>query len=115
MTPEEAQDRCDDLTDLYGLPPYRLMLDGRLGTGGWHLGSQRVIKISKHMNDQEFDETLRHELAHALVYRDCPQARDAHGPEWKEKARLLGAVPEACTAPETEWLQARRARKRRVS
>ena len=113
MTPEQAQAACDDLTDLYGLEPHRLYMDARLLTGGWILPERRVIKVSPHMDDAHFWNTLRHEIAHALVYRDHPEATHVHGPEWKEKARLLGAIPEACTAPTTEALACRRSRRRR--
>lgn len=43
---------------------------------------------------EEIENTIRHEIAHALVGPDVK----SHGPEWKFKAIEVGARPEACTS-----------------
>lgn len=55
----------------------------------------------------QMDETIRHEIAHALA---GPWAK--HGPEWKAWARKVGATPKACAdipkdqAPKSKYLYA---------
>lgn len=56
------------------------------------------------------EETIRHEIAHALTYRDRALRGDraSHGPEWQANAIRVGARPEAyageeVTEPPRKW------------
>ena len=61
--------------------------------------TEGIIHLSRRLIDHEDDgvviDTILHEIAHALT---SPGAQ-AHGKEWREIARRLGAKPEACYDP----------------
>lgn len=109
-TNDWLQAYCDDLTSLYGLPPVLALFDARTSTGGYYVvGDYRVV-ISPHMTDAGTIDVIRHELAHHRTHHlfGYPKV-EAHGAEWKESARLMGAIPSPCAAETTPKLQQRRA------
>ena len=59
--------------------------------------NKTIILSSHHIEthpDEEVEDTIRHEIAHALTPNDS-----AHGLEWKAKASEVGARPIACSGP----------------
>jgi predicted SprT family Zn-dependent metalloprotease len=72
-----------------------------LGRGKNLLGTcchrKREIKISRYQiqlgTDAEILDTIRHEVAHALI-----PVKHGHDWVWRQKARELGAIPKACQA-----------------
>lgn len=77
-------------------------LDGTKDLGQCDL-SNLTISLSKqyvvHGDPELVDDTLRHEIAHALVTEDVgalvySSQLEGHGKEWKEKCKITGAKPE---------------------
>lgn len=92
----------------------RAMLDHGLsgwafgfGRGRRTLGSTRVsagssvgvIRVSRHLiahgTPEQIDDTLLHEIAHAVAFRRHGRKAMNHGPLWRSVARDVGAVPRA--------------------
>lgn len=70
----------------------------------------RMNKLTAYINpDHHVENTLRHEIAHALVGIGY-----GHGPVWQAKAVELGARPSHCTADDYE-MPPRRERKPRLA
>lgn len=69
--------------------------DNAKSRGGQCDHTYRRITMSRHLvpmwSDQEVLDTLKHEVAHALV-----GAGQGHGPVWARKMRELGVKPERC-------------------
>lgn len=61
--------------------------------------SRKIVR----MNDRaEVEDTIRHEIAHALAPRTA-----AHGPVWEAFCEVTGAKPQRCSdakAPEPGWV-----------
>jgi predicted SprT family Zn-dependent metalloprotease len=73
-------------------------------TVGWCFRETKTIAYSLyflHNDPAEIENTIRHEIAHAL----CPPYRDyngrwvKHGAEWRAMAIRVGARPDRCAAP----------------
>jgi len=91
---------------------------------------KKLITLSRHivqLNSQiDVEDTIRHEIAHALVTEDkltfhaknpfssdfgrrSISRRDIHGADWKAKCLITGAKPERCydgavvVAPKGNW------------
>lgn len=64
-------------------------------------GGVREISLSRALtlsNDAtEVEETLRHEIAHALAPMHA-----SHGPRWREACKLTGARPQSCYGSEVK-------------
>jgi predicted SprT family Zn-dependent metalloprotease len=81
--------------DHYGLDDWTFAFSNDIHTVGWCSYKHKTIKYSKkytHHDWKEIEDTLLHEIAHALV---GPKVK-AHGVEWRRKAREVGARPETC-------------------
>ncbi len=102
----------DRLASRFGLDPAKVRLSRRKLTGGEIVyGPPHRIVISAHLPPAEREDTLRHEAAHAWVWRvDGPRA--GHGPLFRKLSRTLGARDGG--APETAALREFRARRARV-
>jgi predicted SprT family Zn-dependent metalloprotease len=62
--------------------------------------SEKLIAFSLyylHQPMEEIEETIRHEIAHALV-----DPKHGHDWVWKDMARRVGARPERCAPPEVK-------------
>jgi len=87
-------------------------LMGEYGLDGWtftfgravhQYGScdprKRVIRLSGPLTDTndraQVEDTIRHEIAHALVAESYGRSARPHGPEWRRTAQLVGADPQA--------------------
>jgi predicted SprT family Zn-dependent metalloprotease len=61
---------------------------------------RKVISLSIHLvrlnSREECEDTVLHEIAHALAGRHA-----GHGPKWKAACRLVGARPERCYSSDT--------------
>ena len=92
----------DRMAARFGLDPARVRLSRRKLTGGEIIyGPPHTITISAHLPRYEREETLRHEAAHAWVFRrQGPRA--GHGPLFQRLARQIGA--RRGPAPETPAL-----------
>ncbi len=94
MTPGEAQALGEKLLRDHGLDDWRFAFDrarSRLGACHFH---RRTITLSRHLvalnGRAEIEETLLHEIAHALV-----GPGHGHGPAWQRMARRIGIPPRA--------------------
>ena len=59
----------------------------------------RTILINSDLAEQypeQLRDTVIHEMAHCLVYRNVPHRCKPHGPEWQDMMYLLGIEPETC-------------------
>jgi len=91
----------------FGLPPARVVVTGRRATGGViQYGPPHVIRISAFMSEEDREQTLRHETAHAICH-DRWGPSEGHSARFWGVARQLGVTRR--TAPETERLAAIRA------
>lgn len=88
--------------------------DSQVGTAVSTAGScnttRRKITISGHvaaMNPPaDTLDTIRHEIAHALVFEKYGQTVEPHGPEWAAMCRRTGAQPNAThtlNTPQPRW------------
>ena len=102
----------DRLAARFGLDPARVRLSRRKLTGGEIVyGPPHRIVISAHLSPAEQEDTLRHEAAHAWVWRvDGP--RSGHGRLFRKLSRTLGARDGG--APETPALREFREKRARV-
>jgi predicted SprT family Zn-dependent metalloprotease len=79
---------------------------------GGCLYHEKIIQLSlpfvEHCPSDEVEDTIRHEIAHALVYNLHGSKVAAHGPEWVKMCKVTGANPDAtCKAkgmPNGAWL-----------
>ncbi len=103
----------DRLASRFGLDAARVRLSRRKLTGGEIVyGPPHRIVISAHLSPAEQEDTLRHEAAHAWVWRiDGPRA--GHGALFRRLSRTLGARDGG--APETAALREFREKRARVA
>ena len=81
-----------------GLDDWKFELSNGINTVGWCDYRSKTISYSKrylHVGWNEIEDTILHEIAHALVGPDVK----SHGYEWKAMARKVGARPERCAPP----------------
>ena len=102
----------DRLAFRFGLDAARVRLSRRKLTGGEIVyGPPHRIVISAHLSPAEQEDTLRHEAAHAWVWRiEGPRA--GHGALFRRLSRTLGARDGG--APETAALREFREKRARV-
>src|SRR3982751_2235298 len=94
-----ASKLCKDLLTQYGLPKWHVVLNMDSNVpfvGKCDHGTQTIILSAIAVDihpDCEVEDTIRHEIAHALVgpYK-------GHGKEWQDKAIELGATPTSCSS-----------------
>lgn len=102
----------DRLSFRFGFDPARVRLSRRKLTGGEIVyGPPHAIVISAHLSPAEQEDTLRHEAAHAWVWR-LEGPREGHGRLFRRLSRALGAKDGG--APETAALRRFRERGARV-
>ena len=81
----------DRIAARFGLDPARVRLSRRKLTGGEIIyGPPHRITISAHLSPAERRETLRHEAAHAWVFR-LEGPRSGHGALFRRLSRQIGA------------------------
>ena len=103
----------DRLSTRFGFGPARVRLSRRKLTGGQIVyGRPHRITISDHLSPSEQEDTLRHEAAHAWVWKAEGARAAAHGPLFRRLACRLGAKDGH--APETLALREFRAARARV-
>lgn len=107
MTQSEAEEVARLLMAQYGLSDWKFEFDHaktRCGSCDW---DKQVISLSRYfvrMNDQsEIQETVRHEIAHALAGPNT-----GHGAKWRAIARSIGAIPKpyadiGISLPKERW------------
>src|SRR6516162_7599441 len=82
----------DRLSTRFGFGPARVRLSRRKLTGGQIVyGRPHRITISDHLSPSEQEDTLRHEAAHAWVWKAEGARAAAHGPLFRRLACRLGA------------------------
>lgn len=89
--------RADELLRQHGLGDWTFELSRGKHTLGHCDHEDRQIVFSEyylHLPMEEIEDTLLHEIAHALVGPD-----HGHGAVWKRKCREIGAKPERLAAP----------------
>jgi predicted SprT family Zn-dependent metalloprotease len=89
-----------DLMNQHGLQDWKFeWSNNKTGAAGYTNFTSKVITLSKpHAqvhSAAEVDDTIRHEIAHALAGFHA-----GHGYQWQVLARQLGAKPEATMSPE---------------
>src|SRR5271157_5012178 len=114
----DAEKLAKELMAQFGLSDWIFEFDNakrRYGSclhnsGGWRsvqlLGTAKgKITLSSELtlvnNREQVEDTIRHEIAHALVKptpRVRGQKRDHHGAEWKAMCAKTGATPRACVS-----------------
>ena len=115
----EVQKLARELMDEQGLTRWSLVMTNSKSFAGrcwnstftWNkvpsLSSGKIElsrEFMKVFTREEVVETIKHEMAHALV----PPTVRSHGPEWKHMARKLGSTGMRClTAEESAKIQAR--------
>lgn len=96
MDLKDAERRARRLMDEYGLNDWEFAFDRATKRAGACHWAKRKITLSRsitQLNDwDEVGDTVRHEIAHALVGRGVR----AHGKEWKAMAVKVGATPKRC-------------------
>jgi SprT-like family protein len=103
----------DRLAFRFGLDAARVRLSRRKLTGGEIVyGPPHRIVISAHLSPAEQEDTLRHEAAHAWVWR-IEGPRSGHGALFRRLSRRLGARDGG--APETAALREFREKRARVA
>lgn len=107
MTQTELQALADSLCDEHGIPRQRVKVSRRKLTGGYFQSQKNLIVVSAHSTRECQENTLRHEVAHAIVWNK--HKRRGHGWLWKQAARLVGATPAARSAQVTPALLKRQA------
>jgi len=104
-----AKRRAYELLSQVGLTKFgwRVVFDDHKERLGACINEKKLITLSRYFialnPDEETEETIRHEVAHAL----SPQDED-HGPAWQAQALRLGAKPQALAheaiAPEGDYV-----------
>ena len=91
----EVASLAEQLMDLYGLEGWAFEFDNaRRRSGACHFGRRTIsmaLEFARVAPDNEIDDTIRHEIAHALVGPD-----QGHGPVWQAKAREIGCSAKRC-------------------
>jgi len=91
-------DRGNELLKQFGLSDWRFELSREKNTLGRCEHSDRTISFSQyylHLPMEEIEDTILHEIAHALV-----GPKHGHDYVWKAKCREIGARPERLAPPE---------------
>lgn len=70
----------------------------KVGISGLAYRGQRRISLNPlYQNEEDFwDNTIDHEVGHILQAILYPNAKQAHGREWRMIMRLIGGKPERC-------------------
>lgn len=96
----EAKERAEYLLMDFELDGWTVVLTNAPRTAGWCQPRKRRIGLSgpiAELNDwDEVEDTIRHEIAHALA-----PITAWHGPEWVAMCQITGAKPVACKDYET--------------
>gem|GEM_PF-3969431 len=118
MEPEDCINRVQDLLRSCGVPgQWNVVvvpnMGSRLGTCDWTHKRIRIsgVLLSRGTHEQ-IEDTLRHEVAHALARHLYGPQIAPHGPQWKHCARQLGATPRA-SVRDVENLELKSTRARR--
>lgn len=94
-----VRDKAAQLMTQHGLTGWRFSLNNRLRGCGVCYHGQRLIQLSRHFvehnTEAEIEETLLHEIAHALT----PGAH--HGPRWEAQVMAIGGKAQRCATAET--------------
>lgn len=101
MTREQAVKLCHETLIQYGLKDWHVRLttkiDGRTVFLGMCVEKDKCIILNAlHIDthpDVEIVDTIKHEIAHAIVGCD-----HQHDDVWAEKAKELGAIPRSCSS-----------------
>lgn len=99
MNPTDVERRTLELMTQYGLTAlgWRFQWDRAKKRFGLCSHRRRVISLSRHLvrinTPEETEDTIRHEIAHALV-----GTGQGHNWRWRLKARELGARPQRCAS-----------------
>jgi len=94
------QTRAKELMDEHELYGWRFEIAATKNFVGRCFYRRRVIEFSKYYLESpwhDIEDTLRHEIAHALVYIHHGPSH-GHDEVWKHYARQLGADPKSCSA-----------------
>lgn len=95
MNAHEAVTLALDILDTYHLTDWHVQLDRSVRRFGVCRHRTKTIGLSRalvELNDRaEVEDTIRHEVAHALAGPDA-----GHDQHWKNMARHTGARPERC-------------------
>jgi len=105
MKLEQAKELAIKLMQEHGLNDWSFKFDHAKRRFGACNYTKKTISLSKHLSllnsCDEVQDTILHEIAHAL----CP--RDGHGKLWQAKCREIGAKPERLyTAEQVKGLEA---------
>ncbi len=98
MDRAEAEDLAYELMAEFGLleAGWRFAWNRRKASFGLCRWASRTLELSApltEVNDADLiEDTVRHEIAHALAGRDA-----AHGPDWRAACEITGARPRACS------------------
>lgn len=90
IDPLAAERRCRELFAQHGLDAWQLRFSKATKQCGLCSYASKTITLSIWQPDGCFEDTLLHEIAHALT----PGAK--HGYQWKLKCLELGCKPQAC-------------------
>ena len=93
MTPKECTEYAYALFEDFGLIGWTFHInDNKRRLGVCKFRTKR-IEVSERIlvNRAELDDTIRHEIAHALA-----GSKAKHGPDWKKWAAYCGAKPQHC-------------------
>lgn len=89
---DEVLSKAMHLLDKHGIPEWEVKVTRRVKESGLCTSNTKTISISVYQAEGDLEDTILHEIAHALV-----GPKHKHGPAWIEKAREIGARPEACS------------------
>jgi predicted SprT family Zn-dependent metalloprotease len=95
----EVSKLARQLMDEHGLHDWTFQLSKTLNAFGYCWYIKQLIEISEHfvLSDMEkIRDTILHEIAHALAYKEYGSAGKGHGFYWKHVCRRIGADPERC-------------------
>jgi predicted SprT family Zn-dependent metalloprotease len=106
----QLRELARQLLDQHGLTDWEFGINSNVRRAGVcfypHSGNPGRIEISAHFaernSDEEFRDTLLHEIAHALV-----GPRHGHDAVWQSKCVEIGARPQRCYGSEVEMPKGR--------
>ncbi len=91
----EVASRARELMDGHGLEGWAFAFDSaKRRSGACHFDSRTIsmaLEFARIAPDDEVDDTILHEIAHALV-----GPAQGHGPAWQAKAREIGCSARRC-------------------
>lgn len=95
MNADEAVYLAEDILEEFRLTGWTVALDNSVARFGVCRYRTKTISLSRRiveLNDEaEVEDTIRHEVAHALAGSDA-----GHGPEWRAACLRTGARPFRC-------------------